>query len=65
MSVSLYFNVHVPYGITHGLRLRGVDVLISQEVGVAIGQCIDDLELIAHCSDPDEWLNHVDYLPLK
>jgi hypothetical protein len=116
MSVSLYFDVHVPYAITLGLRLRGVDVLTSQEdgtreldddlllnratelgrvlfsqdkdllreaekrrqsgisfggviyapqLGVAIGQCIDDLELIAQCSDPDEWLDRVDYLPLK
>jgi Domain of unknown function (DUF5615) len=33
MSVSLYFDVHVPYAITFGLRLRGVDVLTSQEDG--------------------------------
>jgi len=116
MSVSLYVDVHVPYAITLGLRLRGVDVLTSQEdgtrelddnllldratelgrvlfsqdkdllreaqkrrqngitfggviyapqLGVAIGQCIDDLELIAQCSDSDEWLDRVDYLPLK
>lgn len=116
MSVSLYFDVHVPYAVTLGLRLRGVDVLTSQEdgtreldddllldratalgralfsqdkdllreaqkrqqrgepfggviyapqLGVAVGQCIDDLELIAQCSAPDEWFNRVDYLPLK
>jgi Domain of unknown function (DUF5615) len=116
MSVGFYFDVHAPYAITLGLRLRGVDVLTSQEdgtreldddflrdratesgrvlfsqdkdllreaqkrqqrgatfggviyapqLGVAIGQCIDDLELIAQCSDPDEWLNRVDYLPLR
>jgi hypothetical protein len=116
MRVPLYFDVHVPYAITFGLRLRGIDVLTSQEdgtrevdddilldratalgrvlfsqdkdllreaqkrqqsgeafggviyapqLGVSIGQCIDDLELIAQCSTPDEWLNRVDYLPLK
>jgi hypothetical protein len=116
MSLPLYFDVHVPYAITFGLRLRGIDVLTSQEdgtrevdddvllnratalgrilfsqdkdllreaqkrqqigeafggviyapqLGVSIGQCIDDLELIAQCSEPDEWLNRVDYLPLK
>ena len=105
-----------PYAITFGLRLRGVDILTSQEdvtremdddvlldratalgrvlfsqdkdllreaqkrqqsgesfggviyapqLGVSIGQCTDDLELIAQCSEPDEWLNRVDYLPLK
>lgn len=31
MSVSLYMDVHVPYSITTGLRLRGIDVLTSQE----------------------------------
>ncbi|MBL8191903.1 MAG: DUF5615 family PIN-like protein [Acidobacteria bacterium] len=116
MGVNLYFDVHVPYAITFGLRLRGVDVLTSQEdgtreldddllldratelgrvlfsqdkdllreaqkrqqtgvrfggviyapqLGIAIGHCIDDLELIAQCTNPDEWLNRVDYLPLK
>jgi len=33
LSVSLYFDVHVSYAITLGLRLRGVDVLTSQEDG--------------------------------
>lgn len=116
MSVNLYFDVHVPYAITLGLRLRGVDVLTSQEdgtrelddsalldratilsrvlfsqdhdllretqqrqqrgepfggviyapqLGVTIGRCIDDLELIAQCSDPDEWRSRTEYLPLK
>lgn len=116
MSVGLYLDVHVPYAITLGLRVRGVDVLTSQEdntremadhllldravvinrvlfsqdkdllreaqkrqrsgiffcgviyapqVKVAIGECIDDLELIAQCSEPEEWHNRVDYLPLK
>jgi Domain of unknown function (DUF5615) len=116
MSVPLYLDVHIPYAITFGLRLRGIDVLTSQEdgtrevdddvlldratalgrvlfsqdkdllreaqkrlqlsesfggviyapqLGVSIGQRIDDLELIAQCGEPDEWLNRVDYLPLK
>ncbi|HEY7183167.1 MAG TPA: DUF5615 family PIN-like protein [Blastocatellia bacterium] len=33
MSVPQYFDVHVPYAITFGLRLRDVDVLTSQEDG--------------------------------
>jgi hypothetical protein len=40
-------------------------VIYAPQLGVTIGQCIDDLELIAQCSNPDEWLNRVDYLPLK
>lgn len=109
-------DVHVPYGISIGLRLRGVDVLTAQEddsseledaalldratsvgrilftrdddliregairqkrgqnfmgivyahqLDVSIGQCVNDLELIAKASDSDEWINRVEYLPLK
>jgi hypothetical protein len=109
-------DVHVPYGITIGLRLRGVDVLTAQEDGsrevedavlldratklnrilftrdddliregtlrqqhgetfsgivyahqldVSIGQCVTDLELIAKASDSDEWIDRIEYLPLK
>jgi hypothetical protein len=32
---------------------------------VAIGQCIDDLELIAKVSDLDECAGRLIYLPLK
>ena len=31
MSIALYMDVHVPSAITAGLRLRGVDVVTSQE----------------------------------
>ena len=31
MSVRLYMDVHVPYAITTGLRLRRVDVVTAQE----------------------------------
>lgn len=31
MSVRLYMDVHVPYAVTTGLRLRGVNVLTAQE----------------------------------
>ncbi|HAV64455.1 MAG TPA: hypothetical protein DCY13_19065 [Verrucomicrobiales bacterium] len=30
MSIRLYMDVHVPVAITHGLVLRGVDVLTAQ-----------------------------------
>src|SRR5262245_57671460 len=46
-------------GVTFG------GVIYAPQLGVAIGQCIDDLELIAKRSDSAEWLNRVDYLPLK
>jgi hypothetical protein len=31
MAIAFYFDVHIPKPITNGLRLRGVDVLTSQE----------------------------------
>ena len=33
MSLRLYMDVHIPATVTEGLRLRGVDVLTSQEDG--------------------------------
>ena len=33
MAIALYFDVHVPRAIRDQLRLRGVDVLTSQEDG--------------------------------
>jgi len=116
VSIPLYMNVHVPFAITQGLRLRGVDVLTAQEdgtaelsdaelldratslarvvfsqdknflreaaerqragkpfagiiyapqLGVTIGQCLKDLELIAHAGEPEEFADLVQYLPLR
>ena len=31
MAIALYMDHHVPRAITHGLRLRGVDVLTAFE----------------------------------
>jgi Domain of unknown function (DUF5615) len=39
-------------GLIFGHQLRGT-----------IGQFVSDLELIAKASEPDEWLNRVEYLP--
>ena len=115
MGVALYMDVHVPSAITHTLRIRGVDVLTSQEDGtrrlsdellldratslgrvlfsrdedllaeatlrqrtnrsfagliyahqlnVSIGGCVSDLEIIANASEPAEWINRVEHLPL-
>ncbi len=40
-------------GLLFGHQLRGT-----------IGQFVRDLELIAQASEPDEWLNTVEHLPL-
>ena len=116
MSVALYMDVHVPSAITAGLRLRGVDVLTSQEdetrrlsdtelldratalrrllftrdedllreaaqrqergetfagvvyahqLRVSIGQCVQDLAVIALAGEPEDFANRVEYLPLR
>jgi len=31
---------------------------------MTIGACVRDLELLAKASDPEEWANRVEYLPL-
>lgn len=40
-------------------------VIYAHQLNVTVGQCIDDLELIAQATEPDEWANLVIYLPLK
>ena len=62
MSVSLYMDVHVPRAITQALRLRGV--VYAHQLRVTIGQCVNDLELIANCCDPDDFANTTEFLPL-
>jgi hypothetical protein len=40
-------------GIVYGHQLR-----------VSIGQCVQDLELIARCYEPSDMLNRIEHLPL-
>ncbi|HYO98610.1 MAG TPA: DUF5615 family PIN-like protein [Pyrinomonadaceae bacterium] len=40
-------------------------VVYGHQLNVSVGLCIDDLELIAQVSEPDEWVNRLLYLPLK
>lgn len=40
-------------------------VIYSHQLNVTVGQCIDDLELIAKVSEPAEWAGRLLYLPLK
>ena len=47
MSLSLYMDVHVPAAVTHGLRLRGVDVVRAQEDGAA---CLPDEALLTRAT---------------
>jgi hypothetical protein len=38
-------------------------LLFGHQLHGTIGQYVSDLELIAKASEPDEWLNRVEYLP--
>jgi predicted nucleic acid-binding protein len=40
-------------------------VIYAHQLHVTIGRCVADLELIAKVSDPSEWVNRVEFLPLK
>jgi predicted nuclease of predicted toxin-antitoxin system len=40
-------------------------VIYAHQLNVTVGECIEDLWLIAGATEPDEWLNRVEYLPLK
>jgi hypothetical protein len=46
----------------NGLRFAGV--VFAHQDGPSIGQCVDDLEIIAVASELHEWENRVEYLPL-
>lgn len=40
-------------------------VIYAHQLNITIGQCIDDLELIAKATELNEWLNNTVYLPLN
>ncbi|MCI0464426.1 MAG: hypothetical protein L0Z62_46425 [Gemmataceae bacterium] len=39
-------------------------VVYAAQLDVSIGQCVDDLELLAKVYDPPDMMNRVEYLPL-
>jgi hypothetical protein len=40
-------------------------LIYAHQLHAPIGRCIDDLELLAKACDPPEFINRVEYLPLK
>jgi len=40
-------------------------LIFGHQLGGTIGQFVKDLELIAKASEPDEWVNVVEYIPFK
>jgi len=42
-----------------------VGVVYVPQTGTTIGRCVDDLELIAQVTELADWVNRVEFLPLK
>ncbi|PZO43672.1 MAG: hypothetical protein DCF15_22430 [Phormidesmis priestleyi] len=40
-------------------------LIFGHQLGGTIGQYVTDLELIAKVSEPEEWINAVEYVPFK
>ena len=40
-------------------------VVSAHQLNITIGQCVDELELVAKVFEPDEMANRVVYLPLR
>ena len=40
-------------------------LIFGHQLGGTIGQFVKDLEFIARASEPDEWINTVEYIPFK
>lgn len=45
--------------------LRFAGIIYAPQMDITIGHCVRDLELIARATDPEDWVNWVEFLPLK
>ena len=39
-------------------------IIYSHQLRITIGQMVDDLELIARATSPDEWRGRIEFLPI-
>lgn len=53
---------HVANRLADGLHISGVLIMDDQS---PIGACIEDIRLVAECSDEIEWQDQIYYLPFK
>lgn len=60
---DIRFRVLAETWQTEGKPFSGL--IFGHQLGGTIGQFVKDLELIAKASEPDEWMNTVEYIPLK
>ena len=49
----------------HSAHETFAGIIFAHQLKLTIGQCIRDLELIAHTSEPADLVNQVEYLPLR
>lgn len=47
----------------HGVSFAGL--IYAHQFRVTIGQCVRDLAVLAHTSDPEDFADRVEYLPLR
>ncbi len=40
-------------------------VIYAHQLRISIGQCTEDLELLAKVGEPEDFVNRVEYLPLR
>lgn len=40
-------------------------LIYAHQLRVTIGRCVQDLELMAKCSEPEDFVNRVEHLPLR
>jgi hypothetical protein len=56
------FLVLAQHRQANGISFAGV--VFAHQDGPSIGECVGDLEIIAVASEPPDWENRVEYLPL-
>ncbi|WP_416665919.1 DUF5615 family PIN-like protein [Egbenema bharatensis] len=60
---DIRFRVLAETWQVEGKQFSGL--IFGHQLGGTIGQFVRDLELIAKASEPDEWMNTVEYVPFK
>ena len=60
---DIRFRVLAETWQVEGKQFSGL--IFGHQLGGTIGQFVRDLELIAKASEPDEWMNTVEYIPFR
>jgi Domain of unknown function (DUF5615) len=60
---DIRFRVLAETWQTEGKQFSGL--IFGHQLGGTIGQFVQDLDLIAKASEPNEWMNAIEYIPFK